>query len=367
VFTTVAAITDERPRHIANILPEVRQNKVNQCQYTPSPGLVRQSTAFAFYQDFSDALEGERFSLLKHPSDPRSEGAMKINTRGNQMSQNLNLLRQNYCRPATLNGRKNHYLFPLEKECEQGKTLLAKAPKSLLHLQELDPYGLQQTYRDGATGAQLPVFAVFDLEGDHQYTFEITTDSVPTTAQASTLPSYIPFQKTQAFVRKINERRMRAERAVAPLAVILGIFSASICLFSAITVKAGAAVPYALVGGWILGAFLTYVLGLFVLNRVCPWKKMVITAEFDGILPKEVREKARKAKDQFDNLYLIVDQQHRWKSALLPDPRPRALDPLLIGEVKQGRRRKFFVIHQFDLTEAEQYLADEFATCAPIP
>jgi hypothetical protein len=157
---------------------------------------------------------------------------------------------------------------------------------------------------------------------------------------------------------------MRAERAVAPLAVILGIFSASICFFSQITLKSGAAVPYALLGGWILGAFLTYVLSLFVLNRICPWTKMVITSEFNGILPKEVREKAREAKDQFENLYLIVDQQHRWKSALLPDPRPRALDPLLIGEVKQGRRRKFFVIHQFDLTEAEQYLADEFATSA---
>jgi hypothetical protein len=69
-----------------------------------------------------------------------------------------------------------------------------------------------------------------------------------------------------------------------------------------------------------------------------------------------------RAKDQFDNLYLIVDQQHRWKSALLPDPSPRILDPLLIGELKQGRVRKYYFIHQFDLSEAEQYLADEFAT-----
>src|ERR1700747_3379966 len=99
------------------------------------------------------------------------------------MSQNLNLLRQNYCRPATLSSRKTHHLFPLEKECEQGKALLAKAPKSVLQLQELDPYGLQQTYRDAASGAQLPVFAVFDLEGSHQLTFEITTDSLPTTNQ----------------------------------------------------------------------------------------------------------------------------------------------------------------------------------------
>jgi hypothetical protein len=59
---------------------------------------------------------------------------------------------------------------------------------------------------------------------------------------------------------------------------------------------------------------------------------------------------------------LIVDQQYRWKSVLLPDPAPRVLDPLLIGELKQGRGRKFYLIYQFDLTEAEQYLADEFAT-----
>ena len=74
------------------------------------------------------------------------------------------------------------------------------------------------------------------------------------------------------------------------------------------------------------------------------------------------QEKARAAKDHFDKLYLIIDQHHRWKSALLPDPKPRVLDPLLIGELKQGQERKFYLIHQFDLTEAEQYLADEFAT-----
>jgi hypothetical protein len=128
---------------------------------------------------------------------------------------------------------------------------------------------------------------------------------------------------------------------------------------------AGAALPYVLIGGWGFGALLSYILGLFVLNRICPWTKLVITAEFDGILPKEAREKARAAKDHFDNLYLIIDQQHRWKSALLPDPRPRGLDPLLIGELKQGKERKFYLIHQFDLTGAEQYLADEFATKPP--
>jgi hypothetical protein len=278
------------------------------------------------------------------------------------MSQNLNLLRQKYCRPATFTGKRTEHLFPLEEECEQGKALLAKAPKTLLHLQEFDPYGLQQTYRDEASGAELPVFAVFDLEGSHQLAFEITTDSLPTTNQPKSLPAHVPFHRTQSFVRKINDRRMKSERVLTRFSVLLGIFPVLSFLLSQTTVMPAGAVPYVLVGGWALGAFLAYILSLFVLNRLCPWKKLVITAEFNGILPKEAREKARAAKDHFDNLYLIVDQQYRWRSILLPDPRPRVLDPLLIGELEQGRGRKYYVIHQFDLTEAEQYLADEFAT-----
>jgi len=277
------------------------------------------------------------------------------------MSENLNLLRQKYCRPGSFTGKRTDHLFPLEKECEEGKALLATAPKTILHLQEFDPCGLQQTYRDQASGAELPVFAVFDLEGSHRLAFEITTDSLPTTNEPKSLPAYVPFRKAEAFIRKINDRRMRCEGALTRLSVILGIFPV-LCLLMARTTKmVEAAVPYVLVGGWILGAFFLYLLSLLVLNQVCPWKKLVITAEFNGILPIEAREKARAAKDHFDNLYLIVDQQYRWKSVLLPDPRPRVLDPLLVGELKQSRASKYYLIHQFDLTEAEQYLASEFA------
>ena len=276
------------------------------------------------------------------------------------MSQNLNLLRQNYCRPATVTGKRT--LFPLEKQCEQGKALLAKAPTALLRLQKFSPYGLQQTYRDKATGAELPVFAVFDLKGNHQVAYEITTDSVPPVTQPYSLPAYIPLQRTQDFVRKINERRMKAEPVATRISSIFGIFPVLVYLFSHTTVLAGPTALFVLVGGWAVGAFLSYVVSLLVLDRFCPWKKLVITAEFDGIFPKEAREKARAAADHFDNLYLVVDQQHRWKSAFLPDPRPRALDPLLIGELRHGRRPQFFLIDQFDLTEAEQYLTDEFAT-----
>jgi hypothetical protein len=85
-----------------------------------------------------------------------------------------------------------------------------------------------------------------------------------------------------------------------------------------------------------------------VLEGIFPWKKLVITAEFNGMLPREVREKARAAKPHFD--HLIVDQQDRWKSEILPDPVPRGLDPLLVGEVKQAGKSKYYLIPEFDLT-----------------
>jgi hypothetical protein len=278
------------------------------------------------------------------------------------MSENLNLLRRNYCRPGSFAAKRTDHLFPLEEECEEGKALLATAPKTLLHLQEFDPRGLEQTYREEVTGAELPVFAVFDLEGSHQLAFEITIDSLLTADLPKTLPAYIPFELTQAFIKKINARRMKSEGALARLSVLLGIFPVLSLFLSHSITMVREAVPFVLVGGWVLGAFFIYLLGLLVLNHVCPWRKLVLTAEFNGILPKKTREKARAAKDQFDKLYLVVDQQHRWKSVLLPDPSPRILDPLLIGELQQGCERKYYLIDQFDLTEAEQYLAAEFAT-----
>ncbi len=134
------------------------------------------------------------------------------------------MLRQKYCRPASFTGKRTDHLCPLEEECELGKALLAKAPKTLRHLQEFEAYGLQQTYRDQASDAELPVFAVFALEGSHGLAFKITTDSLPTTNQPKSLPEHVPVHKTQAFVGKINDRRMNSERALNRLSVILGFF-----------------------------------------------------------------------------------------------------------------------------------------------
>jgi hypothetical protein len=43
-----------------------------------------------------------------------------------------------------------------------------------------------------------------------------------------------------------------------------------------------------------------------VVDLFVPRIRLVITAEFNGILPRQTREKARAAKHQFDNLYLVV-------------------------------------------------------------
>src|SRR5712675_392135 len=97
----------------------------------------------------------------------------------------------------------------------------------------------------------------------------------------------------------MNERRMKAQRAVTQISVIVGIFPVLTYLFTHLTATDGVAVPYVLWGGCLVSALLAYLLGLSVLDWLLPWKKLVISAEFNGILPKETREKARAAKDHF--------------------------------------------------------------------
>ncbi|MBV9997609.1 MAG: hypothetical protein JO015_00690, partial [Verrucomicrobia bacterium] len=85
---------------------------------------------------------------------------------------------------------------------------------------------------------------------------------------------------------------------------------------------------------------------------------------FEGLLPAATRAKALRARGQFERLYLVVDQQQRWQSALLPVPASVLLDPLLVGEKREGFRSRYYLIDQFDLTHAEDYLASEFL-CEP--
>jgi hypothetical protein len=279
------------------------------------------------------------------------------------MSQNLSLLRQDYCRPVVLNGAPD--LFPLERESQQGKAVLAKPPKRVLQLQEFNPIGLRQTYRDEQTGTELPVFAAFNLEGSSQLTCEITMSSLSINAEPGSLPSYLPFQGARELVKKINQKRMERERVALRASAVAGFIGFVFFFLSNVLEPTAAALPFLScfsLGVWLVGALFTYLTWEFLLNRTCPWTKLILTAAFDGIIPQKTRDIAVAAKHRFDRLYLVVDQEKRWQSQLLPDPAQQALDPLLIGEIARGGSRRLFLLDQFDLTMAEQYLADEFAT-----
>jgi hypothetical protein len=276
------------------------------------------------------------------------------------MSEKLTLLRQNYCRSVEVDGPPD--FFPLERQSAQGKAVLEKQPTRAQQWQRFNPHGLLQTYRDEQTGAELPVFAVFNLEGSNRLSTEVTMTSVSTGAEPGELASFLPLERAQAFVRNINITRMQGERIALWASAVVGIVGLLVFFLSHNPNVTPTALPFLVIGVWSLGAFLAYLVAEFLLNRIYPWKKLVLTAEFDGILPKSTREIALTARHRFNNLYLIVDQQNRWQSTLLRDPVPRALDPLLIGELRKGSRRRFFLLDQFDLTVAEEYLADEFAT-----
>ena len=135
----------------------------------------------------------------------------------------------------------------------------------------MSPYGLHQTYRDESSGLDLPVFSVFDLAGKNQAAFEITTDSITPIAEAKSLPSYLPWTATQSSVSQINESRTRRERGLVRISLILGIFPALAYFFSGNpTLPRAFAEAGILVGGWAAGAFLIQLLGLLVLDRICP-------------------------------------------------------------------------------------------------
>lgn len=162
-------------------------------------------------------------------------------------------------------------------------------------------------------------------------------------------------------MRKINEPTIIVERGAAFVCGTLGSIAAVVYIVLETIGRVASISPFVILGGMAMGALFAYMLVMTVLDLFLPRKKLVITAIFDGIIPRETREKARAAREQFDNLYLIVDQQGRWESTMLPDPAPRRSDPLLVGELNGDGARRYFLIDQFDLTGAEQYLIDEFA------
>jgi hypothetical protein len=77
--------------------------------------------------------------------------------------------------------------------------------------------------------------------------------------------------------------------------------------------------------------------------------------EFNGLLPTEVRELAKKEKKNFENLYILAEVQE-WKRNAIA--RPRKGDPLLVG----WDGASFWILAAFDLTPTEEYVKREFSS-----
>ena len=264
-------------------------------------------------------------------------------------------------------------LFPLEKSTHEGKTMVAKSPWKTLRYLKFDPSGLRQTYRDQTTGAELPVFALFNLEGSNELRADIAIDRSPVFDASLNLANYLPFGRAQKFLEGVNKKALRTQsiaRAWYPRVGLLAAFVVALIVaaylvpHTATRLPQGTPTPIGIFffafGTFIIALCTFYVVTLGIVGHLFPVKKLFLTATFDGILPKETRQKAIRARGQFDNLYLVVDQQNRWKSELLPVPASALLDPLLIGEKRERSGSSYFLIDQFDLTKAEDYLIAEF-------
>lgn len=77
------------------------------------------------------------------------------------------------------------------------------------------------------------------------------------------------------------------------------------------------------------------------------------TTIFDGLLPTDVREIAKREKKNFDGLYILAEVKG-WKRTEIA--RPKYADPLLLGWANPY----FYVLAAFDLTPTEEYVRREF-------
>jgi hypothetical protein len=265
-------------------------------------------------------------------------------------------------------------LFPLEKSTHEGKTVVAKSPWKTLRYLKFDPSGLRQTYRDQTTGAELPVFAVFNLEGSSELRADIGMDRTTVFDASLNLANHLPFGEAQKFLEGVNQKALRTlsiARAWYRRVGLLAAFVVALIVAAYLVPHPAARLPQGTptltfdIFFFAFGAFITalcmfHLVTFGIVGNLFPVKKLFLTATFDGILPKETRRKATQARGHFDNLYLVVDQRNRWKSELLPVPASALLDPLLIGEKRERSRSSYFLIDQFDLTKAEDYLIAEF-------
>ena len=173
----------------------------------------------------------------------------------------------------------------------------------------------------------------------------------------------LPFGRAQKFLEGVNQKALRTlsiARAWYPRVGLLAAFVVALIVAAYLVPHPAAGLPQGTptltfdIFFFAFGAFIT---------SLCIFH--LVTLGIVGNLP--LTESSRKKPGRRPSrprplryLYLVVDQQNRWKNELLPVPASALLDPLLIGEKRERSGSSYFLIHQFDLTKAEDYLIAEF-------
>lgn len=246
-------------------------------------------------------------------------------------------------------------LYPLEKECAAGQLLESRYAVSALAYPEIDPEAFRATYVD--QGLTLPVFAAFNLRGLPEIRIVAGESAEQSGPVLNSVLGHLPLEAVRAsHIRNENRRRMPLF-ALMCLGLGAGMATLYWKAWAAVTVLPLLGVPIVF---FTIAAFIVaqHILLIFRDPRI-----LTLTARFSGILPQDVREKAKSVQGEFGELYLIVDMQNRWEVSLAPAPLPKIdLDPLLVGSRHVNGKVRYFLIATFDLTMAEDYIKQEF-TC----
>jgi hypothetical protein len=259
-------------------------------------------------------------------------------------------------------------LFPLEAGTSDGDKLKRQwAQLDAPAFPEFYPEALNQTYFDKDAEFDLPVFAVFDLAGEHSRTYLLPAKG---TQNYSGLDSFLPMHKVRKSLDESICRRFgKSLKARLPM-LLTGVATTGAIFLTAAFIAQRLHHPH-WADGFLLLIIISAILWLGMildaLNRLEGLSEdLKITASFEGLLPQHVRQKATDLRSQFEQLFLVTDQRGRWTYKLSPRPLPPNIDPLLIGKKKlTDGIDHYYLIDVFELTRAEEYLASEFTTGHP--
>lgn len=85
-----------------------------------------------------------------------------------------------------------------------------------------------------------------------------------------------------------------------------------------------------------------------------PIRKWAMSAKLGGAIPEQSREIIQNARKEFQKVFLICEV-NKWSLKETSEPQPTDPDPLVVG-CSNGA---YYLVHKFDLTNAEDWLARE--------